>query len=148
MGISRAGRKRGFTLIEVLMVVLIIGIIGTIVISRLIGASRKSKESALRADLQRMRVAIEYFESHTGALPPRLNDLLAPNGDAISADRDGAGKEIDREEYKGPYLITETGQIPKDPFTGAADWNYDNSTGIVHSSSNLTALDDTPYSSW
>jgi len=141
-------RKKGFTLIEILMVVLVVGILGAIIISRLVGASRKGREAALRADLQRIRVAIEYFESNTGALPPRLSDILAPSGAAISADKDGRGRPVDRDEYKGPYLITGDGSLPKDPVTGAADWNYDRITGDVHSSSTATALNGTPYSTW
>ena len=130
------------------MVVLVIGILGTIVISRLIGASRKSKEANLRANLQRIRVAVEYFETHTGAYPPRLSDVMAPSGAAISGDNDGRDHSVEREEYKGPYIVTQDGNLPADPFTGAADWDYNDTTGDVHSHCTLNALDSTPYSTW
>jgi hypothetical protein len=50
--------------------------------------------------------------------------------------------------YDGPYLMTGDGALPKDPFTGVADWVYDNSTGAVHSNAGLSAIDGTAYSVW
>lgn len=142
-------RKRAFTLIEVLMVVLVIAILGSIVITRVVGASRKSRETNLRGNLSRLRYAIQYFENHTGAYPPQLRDIIARNAGAISADQDGQGRTIDKSEYKGPYISPNDGAgLPADPFTGQADWTYDNATGDVHSASPKLALDGTSYNSW
>lgn len=144
----REHSDRGFTLIEVLIVIVIIAILATIVIPRLLGAGRKSKEAALRADLKQIRDAIEQFEANTAAWPPNLSDIMAASGAAISADSDGRGMSVDRSGYTGPYLLTADGNLPKDPFTGAADWNYTNSTGEVHSSSTLVATNGESYSTW
>jgi len=145
----RALRKeRGFTLIEVLIVITILSILAVIVIPRLTAVGRRGKEAALRADLKQIRDAIERFEANTAAWPPSLADLMAANGGAISSDTDGRGISVDRNGYDGPYLRTGSGVIPADPFTQAGDWNYNSSTGEVHSSSTLTALDGTAYSTW
>lgn len=141
-------QNRGFTLIEVLIVITVISTLATIVIPRAMSAQRKAKEAALRANLKQLRDAIETFEANTAAWPPALTDIVAASGAAISADVDGRGMSVDRSAYDGPYIRSGDGGLPKDPFTGAADWNYDNSTGEVHSSSTLTALDGTNYSIW
>ncbi|HUT74660.1 MAG TPA: prepilin-type N-terminal cleavage/methylation domain-containing protein [Armatimonadota bacterium] len=141
-------RQRGFTLIEMLIVITIIAILALIVIPRLTAAGRRGKEASLRADLKQLRDAIERFEANTAAWPPSLADLMAADGSAVSADVDGRGMSVDRAGYEGPYLRTGSGSLPADPFTGAADWTYNSSTGEVHSSSTLTALDASTYSIW
>ena len=139
---------RGFTLIEVLIVIIIVAILALVVIPRAMGAVRRSREASLRATLKQVRDAIECFEARTAAWPPSLADIVAANGNAISADTDGAGGAVDRAAYDGPYLRTSDGALPKDPFTNAADWNYRNATGEVHSTSTLVAVDGTRYSTW
>ena len=140
---------KGFTLIEMLIVIVVIAILALIVIPRLLQAGRRAKESALRGDLQQLRNGIQHFEADTGAWPPALTDLMVANGAAISADTDGAGTTVDRVGYHGPYMRTGGGGLPLDPFTAAADWTYDSSTGEVHSASTMTSLDGaTTYDSW
>jgi prepilin-type N-terminal cleavage/methylation domain-containing protein len=140
--------KRGFTLIEMLIVIVVIAILAMIVIPRLMGATRKSKEASLRADLKQIRDGIEQFEANTAAWPPALSDIMAVGGGGISSGSDGRGISVDRSAYTGPYLITGDGNLPKDPFTDAVDWNYDNSTGAVHSASTLSAQNGSAYSTW
>jgi general secretion pathway protein G len=148
--LCRPGRdsRRGFTLIEVLIVITVIATLAIIVVPRLMSASRRAKEASLRANLKQIRDAIERFEGDCAAWPPALSDVMAANGTAISADVDGRGISVDRGGYSGPYLHTPDGQPPKDVFTAAVDWNYNSSTGEVHSSSTLAALDGTSYTTW
>jgi len=141
-------QNKGFTLIEVLIVIVVVGILALIVIPRLAGAVRKSKEASLRANLKQIRDGIEQFEANTASWPPSLNDVMAASGGAISADADGRGMSVDRNAYTGPYLITGDGALPKDPMTDAVDWDYDDSTGEVHSASSLTAVNGSAYSTW
>ncbi|MGD0111966.1 MAG: type II secretion system protein [Armatimonadota bacterium] len=141
-------RRRGFTLLEVLIVITVIAILSMLVIPRAMAARRTAKEAQLRGNLKQIRDAIERFEGTTAAWPPSVSDVMAANGAAISGDFDGQGGQVDRTDYDGPYIVTGDGTLPKDPFTGASDWNYDNTTGAVHSSSGLSALDGSPYSQW
>jgi len=140
--------RRGCTLIEMLIVIVVIAILALIVIQRFGGIGRRSREAALRSDLHHLRTAIEHFEADTGAFPPDLIDILAADGASISADADGAGRSVYRVAYQGPYLRTGDNALPNDPMTSAADWTYDNASGDVHSSSTLTALDGTDYTTW
>lgn len=141
-------RRFGFTLIEVLIVIVVIAILSMLVIPQAMAARRQAKEAQLRGNLKQLRDAIERFEATTAAWPPALSDLMAADGDAISANFDGRGGYVDRLAFDGPYLLTGDGQLPQDPFTGAADWDYDNSTGDVHSTSTLVGMDGEAYSTW
>jgi general secretion pathway protein G len=140
-------KSKGFTLIEMLIVIVVIAILALIVIPRLLSAGRRAKESALRGDLQQLRNAVQHFEADCGDYPAALTDLMVANGGALPA-TGGGGLSLDTTGYKGPYLRTGDGNLPRDPFTGAADWTYVGATGDVHSASTLTALDGTAYSTW
>ncbi|MFB3881457.1 MAG: type II secretion system protein [Armatimonadota bacterium] len=145
---QRSLRRCGFTLIEMLIVITVIAILALLVVPRAMGARRKAKEAQLRGNLKQLRDGIERFEATTAAWPPTLSDLMASSGSDISADFDGRGGSVDRTAYDGPYLVTGSGAIPPDPFTGAQDWSYDNATGEVHSSSTLTSITGSAYNSW
>jgi prepilin-type N-terminal cleavage/methylation domain-containing protein len=148
MVLNRYFRRRGFTLIEVLIVITILAILALIIIPRMGAASRRGREASLRADLKQIRDAVERFEASTAAWPPALTDIMAADGSSISGDTDGRGMSVDRSGYDGPYLRTGDSLMPLDPFTGARDWTYSSATGEVHSSSTLTALDGAAYSTW
>jgi prepilin-type N-terminal cleavage/methylation domain-containing protein len=141
-------RRCGFTLIEMLIVITVIAILALLVVPRAMGARRKAKEAQLRGNLKQLRDGIERFEATSAAWPPALDDLMASTGSDISADFDGRGGSVDRMAYDGPYLVTGSGGVPPDPFTGADDWNYDNASGAVHSSSTLTSMSGSAYSTW
>ena len=140
--------RRGFTLIELLIVITIIAILTMAVVPRMMAARRRAKEAQLRGNLKQLRDSIERFEANMGAWPPALDDIMAADGTDISANMDGQGGMVDRMAYDGPYLMVSGGGLPPDPFTGASDWTYDNSSGEVHSASTLAALDGSAYSSW
>ena len=56
--------KSGFTLVEILIVVVILGILAAIVIPQFTSASTEAKESALVSDIQSMRSQIELYKIH------------------------------------------------------------------------------------
>ncbi len=147
-------RRKGFTLIEVLIVIVVIAILAAIVVPRLLGAGRQARETALRGTLHELRNAIGLFQAHNGCYPQQLSDLMRNANDppAQGVSQDGQTMvDIVAADWQGPYLKTPDGNLPADPITGAADWNYENSgvnVGSVHSSATGTGLDGTPYSTW
>ena len=76
----RSSRKhRGFTLIEILIVVVILGILAAIVIPQFTNASQEATASSIRSQLQTLRGQIELFRVRNGGdLPADFDDLLAP----------------------------------------------------------------------
>jgi general secretion pathway protein G len=99
--------KAGFTLVEILIVVVILGILAAIVIPQFTEASTEAKTSSLMSDLQTVRSQIELYKvQHNDALP---GDGTASFEDALTGktDIDGAAGN----DY-GPYLQA----IPTNPF--------------------------------
>lgn len=94
-----ARRREGFTLIEVLLVVVIIGILVGIAIPRLGGRVRQAQIAAAEADVNNIGMALRLYEVDNGTYPPSLQALITQPGNARN--------------WRGPYL--EKG-LPKDPW--------------------------------
>jgi type II secretory pathway pseudopilin PulG len=96
-----------------LIVVTIISILSLIVIPRVKGAVRQSKEAALMANLREMRMAIMHFQSDTGVFPLSLTDLIRLKNDPPIvglSPMDGEEEIIpDPRSYNGPYLLPYSG---------------------------------------
>jgi general secretion pathway protein G len=137
-GALREGRRasRGFTLIELMIVIAIILILATIAVGRYQVSYEKAKEATLKQDLFVLRKAIQDYTGDKEAAPNSLDDLVTEH-----------------------YI----GKIPNDPITGKPDWSIDSSNcdavlspdqssgGFcdVHSASDaVSPFEKTPYSSW
>lgn len=73
---SAAGRRRGFTLIEILIVMLIIALLMSIVTPRFFHQVDRAKEAVLRQQLITMREAIDRFQNQHDRYPATLNELV------------------------------------------------------------------------
>ena len=140
-------RRKGFTLIEVLIVIVVIAILAAIVVPRLLGAGREAREASLRAHLQEIRNALGLFQAQCGDYPAALVDIMATTAPATG----GNGVVINANDFRGPYLTTPDGGLPKNPISGAnvegTDWTYTATTGAVKAKTG-TAVDGTDYSTW
>jgi general secretion pathway protein G len=129
-----ARHQRGFTLIELMVVMSIIVVFATIGMVQYRQSVVYARESVLRDDLFKMKEAIDQYYADKNQYPPALEDLVTSG-----------------------YLRA----IPKDPFTNATDsWitvpaepdptNPSATAGIydVKSGSEATALDGSRYADW
>ena len=139
-------KSKGFTLIEMLIVIVVIAILALIVIPRLLGAGRKAKEATLRGDVHQLRNSIQQFEADCGDYPSALSQLMT---EPAAGSTGGGGIALDVNGWQGPYLRTPDNNLPKDPFTeSSTTWSYTASTGHVASGSTLTAINGEAYSTW
>jgi general secretion pathway protein G len=125
--------ERGFTLVELMIVISIIAILLAIAVPRYQQSVVRARESVLRQDLFSLRSSIDQYTLDKEKAPQSLDELVSSG-----------------------YLRV----IPKDPITSAPDWvpveddslmSADQTApGIsdVHSASQATGSDGTAYSSW
>ena len=132
---------RGFTLVELLIVIIIIAVLAAIAIPKFANSSQRSKEAALHADLKLYRNAIELFKADTGAYPATLADLAATSAPANGVDSStGATKSIIASDWKGPYLQS----VENDPISSAA-FGYSTTSPTVGA---VTSSAGSPYNTW
>ena len=92
-------KRKGFTLIELMLVVAIIGILAAMVVPRLTGRNRQAKNAVAKADVEtNLPMALDLYELDVGQFPDTLNALMDNTG--------GKG------DWKGPYIK----RMPKDPW--------------------------------
>ncbi len=79
--LSAAARlQRGFSLIEILIVVALIAVIAGMVANQVFGGQDKAKYKLAQTDVKALSAKVEQFEMDTGTLPQRLEDLITSPG--------------------------------------------------------------------
>lgn len=145
--------RAGFTLIEVLIVVVLVAILAATMIPQLSSSATDAKESSLRADLKSLRTQIDMYKlDHNGQLPAIIGGALPQLTSATDANGNmgtGAGFPY------GPYIlngfppnpitglsaVTATTTFPPTAETGNGGWQYNSSSGQI-------AADVQNYLSW
>jgi general secretion pathway protein G len=129
---GRVSASRGFTLLELMIVITIVIILAAIALPQYQRTIMQARESVLRQDLYNMRKLLDQYAADKGKLPQSLDELVS-------------------ERYMR--------ELPPDPITGEKDWIVEtgedpNSTsgeqGVINvrSASPDTSSEGTPYSEW
>jgi general secretion pathway protein G len=136
-------RERGFTLIELIVVVTIIGILASLAIVNVRFAQRKAREAALMDNLHTMRKAIDNFYADKQRYPSNLAEL-APNY-IRKIPPDPITKQVDWEEIMDdPYA---SGADGSEPIPAETDPEAMSQPGVVDVKSRApgTTLNNVPY---
>ncbi len=133
--------QKGFTLIELIVVVSIIGILAGIAMVNLKNMTRKARETALKDNLFTMRKAIDNFYADKQHYPASLEELRPNYLHAIP--KDPITLQVDWEEVREDPLSLEGGDIPAETDPQALS-----EPGVmdVKSKASGSTLDNVPYS--
>ena len=143
--------KRGFTLVELLIVVIIISVLATIAIPKFADTNTRAKEARLKLFLKNVRDATDRYRNDVG-LWPQSSDLLNGTTPTQGIDDTGTLVAVQAANYHGPYFDKESFVIG---ITGITAVTYINAAGSPYplgswkvSSGTTVASDGTLYKTW
>ncbi len=131
----------GFTLIELIIVVTLVGILVAIAMPNLLDQPRRAKEAVLKTNLTAIRDTLDQYHADKGHYPTSLETLVEENylrripTDPI-AETDEWDVVYTEVDYEAPPAETD---FPEDGQPGIED---------VHSTAEGESLDGTPYAEW
>ena len=140
---SRLSRRQaGFTLLELLVVMTIIGILAAVAVPALKDSPQRAREAALKEDLFAMRSVIDQYHGDKGNYPADLQTLVS----------EGYLRKIptDPMTKSAETWVVAMEETPSDSSSSGSDPGAPATPGIidVHSGSPAKALDGTLYKDW
>lgn len=122
----------GFTLIEILIVVAIIGLIASLIAPNLIGRFERSKEEIAKAQVEMLSSGVQSFVLDVGRYPTGLEELIT----------------CTNPKWRGPYLSKQ--KLPEDPWGRNYQYKYPGDHGPfdLYSPGPNGKLDDKSITNW
>ncbi|MFT7534367.1 MAG: general secretion pathway protein G [Hyphomicrobiaceae bacterium] len=100
--------QRGFTLVEIMVVIVILGLLATLVVPNIMGASDEAKETKARTDCKLISGAVRMYYTRNSRLPETLEEL---------ATKDDRGRseleEMPMDPWNTPYELV-SGDTPRE----------------------------------
>ncbi len=126
---KRNRRKNAFTLVEILIVVVILGILAAIVVPQFTSAADEARESNIASQVSSVQSQIELFRQREGSYPTLAQLQAAPTDGTLGGT---FGVLVDNEYLRSSPRHPNPGALNADAvtdFAGDGPWRYDESTG-------------------
>lgn len=127
-------KKRGFTIIELMIVMTVVGILASIAVPNYRWGLIKAREAVLRENLYTFRTTIDQFYADQGKFPDSLQEM--------------AEKKYLRELPKDPFTNSSDSWVTVQPPAPTDGGEIKGSIYDVHSGSNLIGSNNVPYNEW
>lgn len=118
----RIANRRGFTLIEIMVVVIILGLLAVLVAPRVIGRLGQAKDKAARAQIELLGVALDAYRLDNGTYPTTQQSLEAlwTKPATSPQPRNWAGpylkKRVPQDPWGNPYVYRSPGETNPDSY--------------------------------
>lgn len=120
--------RAGFSLVEIMLVVAIMGILATVVVVNVRGHSSTARINATRTSIASIGAAIEMYEIQTGQLPDSLADLTRPIGDQPPLIRGG----IPTDSWGTPFNYSRQGAMDYEVRSAGPDRQMNTANDITN----------------
>lgn len=141
---NRNVARRAFTLVEIMIVILILGVLAAIVIPQFTSAQATARDNSIKMDLHRIRQQIQIYAEQHSSVYPKLATFEAQM--TLASDLMGATATPGTSGYNlGPYLR----EVPINPYTanntvsagavGSSAWYYNESNGDFRANDSATS---------
>jgi len=146
---ARRTIKKGFTLIEILIVVIILGILAAIVIPQFTSASTEARQGNLKSQLQTLRSQIALYKlQHRDIAPSQTSTTFWDQLTKFSDDAGNVNATKTTVFKYGPYYeaavvnpLTNSSVVGTAAGDASTGWAYDAATGKMKAMNSVTAAD-------
>lgn len=107
---GRNAAQSGFTLVELLLVLVILALIGGLILPRIINQAEGAKVRAASSQISRLSMSVETFYLDTGTTPDRLEDLVREPSGVVGWNGPYVKDSLLNDPWENPYEYQSPGE--------------------------------------